>query len=155
MTGDWQPLEDGVEIKFTDGVYREGDYWLIPARTAIGFDTGHLEWPIEGSNPAQQPPLGTQHHFARLALLRSDGVAFTQVSKGDCRSLFPPLTAIAAADVSFLNATCQLGSAANVQEALDLLCERNGSLCTLLIGPGEDLTTAIQGLGPQSCQRTP
>lgn len=149
MTGDWQALEDGVEIRFSEGIYREGDYWLIPARTAIGFDTGHLEWPkLENRIPAPQPPHGTQHHFARLALLRSNGATFTPVSNGDCRNLFPPLTAITAADVSFSDATCGLGNATNVQAALDLVCQRNSSLCTLLIDPGTDLASALERLGP-------
>ncbi|MDA4121769.1 MAG: DUF6519 domain-containing protein [Thaumarchaeota archaeon] len=36
-------LEDGVEVKFADGTYRTGDYWLIPARTA----TADVDWPEE------------------------------------------------------------------------------------------------------------
>jgi hypothetical protein len=148
MSNNWQALEDGVEILFSDGVYREGDYWLIPARTAIGFDSGNVEWPRDGGTALPQPPNGTRHHFSRLALLRSNGTSFTTLANGDCRLLFPPLTAITALDVSFSDASCQLGNATNVQQALDLLCQRRGSLCTLLIGPGEDLAAAIKGLGP-------
>jgi hypothetical protein len=29
-------LEDGIEIKFVDVVYRTGDYWVFPARTTKG-----------------------------------------------------------------------------------------------------------------------
>ena len=36
-------LEDGVEVKFADGTYKTGDYWLIPARTA----TADVDWPEE------------------------------------------------------------------------------------------------------------
>jgi hypothetical protein len=147
MAGDWQPLEDGVQVRFEDGIYREGDFWLIPARTAIGLETGTVEWPRAGANPVPQTPHGTPHHFARLVLLRLSGGAFTVVANGDCRRLFPPLTAIAAADVNFSDATCQFGNVTNVQQALDALCQRNGSICSLLIGPGEDLATAIQRLG--------
>jgi hypothetical protein len=147
MTGNWQALEGGVQVRFGDGIYRVGDFWLIPARTAIGLETGTVEWPRAGELPVAQAPHGMQHHFARLALLRFNAGAFSAVANGDCRRLFPPLTAIRAADVTFSDSTCQLGSATHVQQALDILCQRNGSLCTLLIGPGEDLATAIQGLG--------
>jgi hypothetical protein len=136
-----------VEVRFEDGTYREGDFWLIPARTAMGYDTGHVEWPVEGGNPAVQLPAGIAHHFARLALLRSNGTSFTAVANGDCRTLFPPLTGITAADVAFDDSACQL-SADTVQEALEVLCQRNSSLCTLLVGPGEDLAAALQRLGP-------
>lgn len=69
----WLNLENGVQIQFqTSGaVYRTGDYWLIPARTA----TGDVEWPREtdpnglitpGNVPLPMPPLGVQHHYAFL-----------------------------------------------------------------------------------------
>jgi hypothetical protein len=146
MSGAWQPLEDGVEVRFEDGIYREGDFWLIPARTAIGFETGTVEWPRAGADPIPQTPQGTRHHFARLALLRLTAGTFTTVADSDCRRLFPPLTAITAADVSFSDAACQMGNVTDVQHALDVLCQRNGSVCSLLVGPGEDLATALNGL---------
>ena len=34
-------LEDGVEVRFTGGTYKTGDYWLVPARTA----TADVDWP--------------------------------------------------------------------------------------------------------------
>ncbi len=147
MTGDWQALEDGVEVLFEEGTYRTGDFWLVPARTAIGFGTGTVEWPQESGAPAARLADGTQHHFARLALVRRSGGAFSLVTDGDCRESFPPLTAIAATDVSFSNATCNLGNSRNVQEALDVLCQRSGSICTLLLGPGDDLNAALSQLG--------
>ena len=148
MTGDWQPLEDGVEVRFADGRYLPGDYWLIPARTAIGGTTSDVEWPRAGGTPVLRERDGTPHHLARLALLRSDGASFTPVADGDSRPLFPPLTAITGADVRFSDTTCGFGTATTVQEAIDILCQRNGSLCNLLVGPGEDLATAIGRLGP-------
>ncbi len=66
-TGDWQTLEDGIQVRFrlsANAAYRTGDYWLIPARTA----TGNIEWPTTGLNdPAILPPRGVQHHYAPLA----------------------------------------------------------------------------------------
>jgi hypothetical protein len=63
----WVMLEDGVQIQFTDqnAVYRAGDYWLIPARTA----TGNVEWPLDQQGaPKELPPHGVEHHYAPLAI---------------------------------------------------------------------------------------
>lgn len=85
----WIPLEDGIEVQFSTGSYKTGDYWLIPGRTA----TGEIEWPpyeVPNKNPIAQPPLGIKHHFCRLALV------FKYLRKfyvfEDCRRLFPPVT---------------------------------------------------------------
>jgi hypothetical protein len=80
----WLELEDGVQIQFQkpalgrpDNQYRTGDYWLIPARTAIG----DVVWPTEtdkdsqGSSvivPLAKPPDGIQHHYAPLAVIIVD-----------------------------------------------------------------------------------
>ena len=84
----WLDIESGVQVQFSPGTYRSGDYWLIPARTI----TREIEWPpfkIPNTQPVAQPPRGVRHHFCRLALM--------EVSKGvfdihDCRNTFPPLT---------------------------------------------------------------
>src|SRR5208337_1387477 len=44
-TGNWIPLENGVQVQFAIGTYSTGDYWLIPARTL----TGNVDWPVDGS----------------------------------------------------------------------------------------------------------
>lgn len=91
VNGDWQPLEDGIEVRFK-GTNKTGDYWLIPARTA----TGQVEWPPFDLtlDPLPQPPLGIQHHFCRLALVElADGQLKVTA---DCRDIFPPLTEISA-----------------------------------------------------------
>jgi len=76
----WMDLEDGVQVQFhplvTNAVsmYKTGDYWLIPARTA----TGDVEWPQGAADagstpgPAPQPPRGIHHHYAPLARLKLD-----------------------------------------------------------------------------------
>lgn len=86
----WINLEGGIQVEFSAGQYRAGDYWLIPARTV----TGEIEWPpyeIPNINPLAQPARGIRHHYCRLALIEvaSTGVA-TVID--DCRNLFPPLT---------------------------------------------------------------
>lgn len=93
ITGEWQALEDGVEVQFSAGPFRPGDYWLIPARTA----TGDVEWPpydIPNRSPVAQPPRGITHHLSRLAVVERsrDGLTIT----ADCRKIFPPLTEISA-----------------------------------------------------------
>ncbi|MGH9944269.1 MAG: DUF6519 domain-containing protein, partial [Pyrinomonadaceae bacterium] len=114
----WLDLEGGVEVEFSEGQYRAGDYWLVPARTA----TGDIEWPpFETPNlmPLPQPPLGIKHRFCRLALVEAKGGA---LNIRDCRHKFPPLTEICAEDVCYDNSACQLPGVETVQDALDRLC---------------------------------
>jgi Family of unknown function (DUF6519) len=147
MTADWLDLEDGIQVQFSDGTYRAGDYWLIPARTA----TAEIEWPpyaVPNLAPLAQSPQGIRHHYCRLALLTvSDGVVSLFA---DCRQLFPPLTHICAEDVCYDNGACQLPNVKTVQDALDRLCsERDlrfhnkhlhgwGIVCGLQVDCGPD-----------------
>ncbi len=118
-------LEDGVEVVLGAGVYRDGDYWLIPARTAISAETGGLDWPDDGGSPAAPlalAPHGIEHHYAPLALVTFDGAAFVPTTPPDCRQFFPSLTTLAASDVSVDPEVCSISGATTVQEALDALC---------------------------------
>jgi len=85
-------LEDGVEVRFEPGRhYTTGDYWLIPARTAVG----DVEWPKNGASPAAplaRPPAGVGHHYCKLAVVSLKGKNWSVVE--DCRNLFPPLTGL-------------------------------------------------------------
>jgi len=86
-------LEDGVQVSFSDGTYRTGDHWLIPARTATADErSGTIEWPAEDDEPLELPPVGIRHHYCKLGVLESNG---TTLEVDDCRSLFPPLTQLA------------------------------------------------------------
>lgn len=119
MAADWLDLEGGIQIEFSEGTYRPGDYWLIPARTA----TADIEWPpygVPNDAPQPQPPRGVKHHYCRLAVLFSDATGVAVVD--DCRKLFPPLTHICAEDVCFDNTHCNFPNAETVQDALDQLC---------------------------------
>ena len=140
------PLEDGAEALFQKAVtYTTGDYWLIPARTA----TGDLEWPRDtASKPLALPPRGVAHHFCRLAVLSFNGTTWTVLH--DCRELFPPLTDITATadDVSFDNTVCEFEGATTVQEALDSLCQRLRSRCTLIARPGDNLQALFDAIDP-------
>jgi DNA-binding beta-propeller fold protein YncE len=150
----WITLEDGVQVTFSPGTYRPGNYWLIPARTA----TAEIEWPLDtlGIASVEQPPVGTKHYYCKLALLKAnDGL----VTLEDCRELFPSLTDICAEDVCFKNDNCDLGRANTVQDALDLLCAANdlrdhnkhlhgyGVVCGLKVvcGPSRDFVLIESG----------
>jgi hypothetical protein len=86
--GQWIDLEDGVQVQFTTGDYRTGDYWLIPARSL----TGDVDWPRDSKGPVSRPAQGINHAYGALALLTFDGAAWSV--KSDCRRLFPALTQI-------------------------------------------------------------
>lgn len=77
----WIPLEDGIAVQFSGGkTYRAGDYWLIPARTAIA----DVLWPVERDDAgeivhrdgrpvaAARPPHGVEHRYAPIGLVRFD-----------------------------------------------------------------------------------
>lgn len=85
-------LESGIEVRFHDGSYRPGDYWLIPARTATAdARAGAIEWPLDGGVPAALAPHGIQHRYARLGVVRVTADGGVQPVE-DCRSLFPAVT---------------------------------------------------------------
>ena len=95
---DWLPIEAGIEVTFKCfGDLRNGDYWLIPART-----TGELEWPnLKGIDakgnevlyPAFVKPNGVEHHYAPLAIIEvGEGGVIINVEGGDCRHSFDSST---------------------------------------------------------------
>jgi hypothetical protein len=97
ITTDFQDLESGVQVLFSEGSYRTGDFWIIPARTS----TGELDWPpfrVPNTNPIAQPPLGIAHHFCRLAILTVSGGELRLGVDSDCRPTFPPLTRVCKCD---------------------------------------------------------
>jgi hypothetical protein len=90
MEGTWLSLEDGVQVQFQKAaaggtnLYRTGDYWLIPARTA----TGDVEWPTGTSGALALPPNGVDHHYAPLAVIKVDSSVEVTVL---CQQQFLPL----------------------------------------------------------------
>lgn len=93
----WLKLEDGVQICFkpvppNNGngekhLYRTGDYWLIPARTA----TGDVEWPqVSDDGPQAVPPDGVEHHYAPLAIISIAGEGKVSM-EADCRNIIEPI----------------------------------------------------------------
>jgi Family of unknown function (DUF6519) len=100
----WLELEDGVRIQFQKpeagaqaNMYRTGDYWLIPARTA----SGDIEWPAQIVKDSQgnsvkviaaKPPDGITHHYAPLAMINASNNGTVSVAaNGDCRKKFTAL----------------------------------------------------------------
>ena len=85
--GGWVALESGIEVKFTPGRYRVGDYWTIPARTA----SAGIEWPADSGGAARfLVPQGVLRVFTRLALASVSAGSWTMLS--DCRPLFPAVS---------------------------------------------------------------
>jgi len=143
-SGTWHDIEYGIKVKFDAGTYYSGDYWLIPARTAVTSETGSIEWPLDdtGKEPSSEPCHGIKHHYCPLALADFDGTVFALLQDSDCRQIFPPLTDITAADVKYKNTNClpELVNARTVQDALDTLCKQNQGLCTILLVPGTKIS---------------
>ena len=76
--GGWLTIEDGISVFFEAAVqtekqhYRTGDYWLIPARTALG----DVLWPRSADAKREllpQPPHDVEHHYAPMAIVTVDG----------------------------------------------------------------------------------
>lgn len=84
-------LEDGIQVAFTNGDYRSGDYWLIPARTAMGAEGGHIEWLHTGNVWQERAPFGIKHHYCRIAVVKNSG-GEKPIEIEDCRCIFSPLT---------------------------------------------------------------
>jgi hypothetical protein len=84
--GRWEGLEAGVQVRFTGGEYRTGDYWLIPARTLPGT----VDWPVVDGEPVFEGRRGIAHGFCPLAVLELQGA--TWALDHDCRRRAPFLT---------------------------------------------------------------
>ena len=99
----WIDLENGIQIQFqpapapaaapagnpSANVYRTGDYWLIPARTANG---GELLWPTDASgNAVACSPHGVTHHYAPLAFVIPDATGRIANAPIDVRAVIQPI----------------------------------------------------------------
>ena len=93
----WLDLEDGIQVRFDGTDAQSGDYFLIPARV----ESGNIEWPQRNGQPAPVPPLGVDHQYCALAVLRRQGTTFTAVS--DQRLIFPPLADLRRVDPDRIN----------------------------------------------------
>lgn len=112
-SGAFLALENGVEVEFGAGTYNTGDYWMIPARSGIG-----VLWPQTGGVPQTRKRFGTEHHFARLAVMDFSGEDWSPVA--DCRPLFPWANALMTLDVLSGDAQHVLPDPANAAALLQL-----------------------------------
>ena len=141
---------NGVEIKFTPGTYRSGDYWLVAARTAGCCEIGGLEWPRDADNkPLEQPPLGIKHHYAPLAIIDAKDGRALEIPPSDCRRIFPPLIEVPSSRPTSRANCCtfMVGDGVNshgdfddVGDALRNLPQEGGQLCLL---PGTHATNVV------------
>jgi hypothetical protein len=140
-------LENGIQVSFSNGTYRTGDHWLIPARAA----TGDIEWPpslLAGNNP--EGPLGGGRLRAPLALVtRLGGNQGVQIE--DVRSIIPALTCLTASDVRVDGTACAFGpQVQTVQDAIDALCRSRGGICTVIVAPGDNVQAAFDRIPPST-----
>ncbi len=118
-------LELGVQVEFSEGPFRTGDYWVIPARVATGDVEGFID----------APPRGIDHHRARLALVTwqadDDGDIL------DCRHRFPPLCGLHVGGEHCCTVSVgEGGDVATLAGALDMVAELSGP-ARICILPGE------------------
>ncbi len=113
-------LEKGILVKFdlegSGGSFHAGDHWPFTARAADAR--------IEELNFA--PPLGTHHHYARLAV-----VNFPFGPTSDCRVFWPP-EPVAGTDCVCDICVTEDGHAAGtatIQQAIDRLGQAGGIIC--------------------------
>ena len=109
-------LGDGVRVAFSGGDFRAGDYWWFTTRTADGR--------VQALDAA--PPDGVQRHRVPLGIVRWTGGTGGGLHAVDCIPDFDPLTALRAERIAYDDHRCDL-RAANVQEALDILCARDAA----------------------------
>ncbi|NEQ32355.1 MAG: hypothetical protein F6K04_15365, partial [Leptolyngbya sp. SIO4C5] len=127
----WVNLEGGIQVQFSEGTYKTGDYWLIPARTA----TGQIEWPLTTAAvpaPIPQLPLGIEHHYCRLAIAQLLPSNDPDSNTGQldllevCDHSFCPLTEL---DPGAACCTVVVQPGESIQSALDSLPQAGGCVC--------------------------
>jgi hypothetical protein len=111
-------IEGGIVVRFSQGTYRSGDFWLIPARTFSNALIGDILWPRDSAgNRLPKSPDGVPRFYCRLAVI--DGATEGGTLVDDCRRVFPSLCGLT----------------------------RSSGCCTVTVGsPGGDLATIADGL---------
>lgn len=133
-------VEDGLWVRVS-GPARLGDFWTMPARSALG-GTGTLDWPAAPGGFAARDAQGPERRYALLAGVDFDGTTFSALA--DLRPIAPSLTTLTAGDVAYDNSRVDL-DASTVQEALEALGSRR-SPCTVTIGAGDDWASKLRNL---------
>ena len=94
--GKWLDIESGIQVRFSAGPYRAGDYWTLPVRTALQG----VEWPVAGSDPVPLAPEGIAHRVCQLALVAMEPAGPSILRS--YRRVFSPLTDVAAIEHEFV-----------------------------------------------------
>jgi hypothetical protein len=136
------PLENGIEVQFGAGTFQPGDYWIIPARTAINEETGILDYPT-GPQLAQY----AERDYALLAVVPFSSGAFGIAR--DCRPTFPPLTSLSGktcccCSVSVGDGKTSTGDYTSINKALAQIAGTGGEICILPGTYAENIT--LKGL---------
>lgn len=118
----WQPLEDGVEVKFKTGVYQAGDYWLVPARTRLR----DVLWEVAESNPVFETRHGVHHHYCVLAAATFNGKEWAEPE--DLRRIFWSLNEM------LKNCCIQVHPGQNIQRVIDCVVASGGGCICLCRG---------------------
>lgn len=111
-------LEHGILVEFgldgSGGEFKTGDHWVFAARS-VDASVEQLD---------QAPPLGTHHHYARLAV-----VEFPD-KQTDCRKLWPPVSDESGCDCTVcVSAEGHNTGTATIQQAIDSIKATGGTLC--------------------------
>ena len=87
-------IENGLQVRFGGGRYRSGDFWLLPARTALLPGTpSPIDWPMAGTGYLALPARGPLRRRSALGILDRDA-AGTWTVRRDCRAQFAPLSSL-------------------------------------------------------------
>ncbi|MEM7584268.1 MAG: DUF6519 domain-containing protein [Acidobacteriota bacterium] len=121
-------------------VFVTGDYWLATVREAAQQEGDSVL--------VQELPIGIEHRYVTLARVDAASGLEAASDAERRRMAFPPLTDLAATDVSFqASALCpQLDTAETVKQALELLCQAQAGGCRVPVGPGGTFETLDQAI---------
>jgi hypothetical protein len=125
-------LEGGIEVQFSAGAYRAGDFWMIPARTFSGASIGDILWPRDGGGHAlAQPPHGVPRFFCKLGVVTVSGNSAQVVD--ECRRTFPSLCGLDTRASTCCTVTVGRSGAdvTTIAEALQRLPPEGGEICVL------------------------
>ncbi len=117
----WIELEAGVEVCFSGGPFKPGNYWVVPARTPTSD--------VEGFTDA--PPHGIHHVYCKLALITWVATAAGSLTADvvQCASTFPPLTELPEGGGCCIIIEEGPGLGRRIQEAIDDMPDAGGCVC--------------------------
>lgn len=120
----------GLHVDFSGGPLRPHDHWIIGARPATPDQV--VPWRLE--DVSGTPPHGVKRYRAPLGLIRwtaGSGTAAGQLIH-DCRPPFQPLTRLkGCCTVTVGNGTTSFGMFTKIQDAVDALPPKGGTVCVL------------------------